>query len=361
MKKNASDFNVAGVFLCPLLFYSALILLACLYFPANLFAGTDTTAYPDPGYLDYSPFEIRDQNLFNLIHGQASPGNARLLEKSQSLYGISLVITNTVNIESISTATHNEAIYLDYEAYRLNLSYQYAVAKDWNIKLEVPIIQQSGGIFDSAINDWHQFWGLPLGKRPLVEDNQYDVGYVYQSQSAVQLNESSLSLGDVQIEAGHTLINSSTTDLSIWAALKLPTGSASKLGGSGATDISAWLAMNQQLARHWLINLNAGTVLPGENSYQDIPLSDHVLYGHIMLAWLTTDSISLKLQLQGHTSYYDKSQLNILGDTLFLSFGGAYNISSCQQLDFAFSEDIKVDASPDASLLISWRSFIGQC
>jgi hypothetical protein len=360
MKKNVSDFKVAGVFLCPPLVYPLLVCLIylALGFPAKLVAGSDYTA---PGYLDYTPFEIRDQNLFNLIHGQASPGNARLLGESQSLFGSSLVITNTLNVESINTATHSEAIYLDYEAYRLNLSYQYAVSKRWNIKFEVPIIHQSGGIFDSAINDWHQFWGLPLGKRPLVENNQYDVRYAYQSQAAVQLNEASLSLADIQIASGHTLIDSSTTALSFWAALKLPTGNESKLSGSGATDISAWLAVNQQLASYWLINLNAGIVLPGDDSYQNIPLSDHVLYGHIMLAWLTTDSISLKLQLQGHTSYYDKSQLSILGDTLFLSFGGAYNISSCQQLDFAFSEDIIVDASPDASMLISWRSFLGQC
>jgi len=232
---------------------------------------------------------------------------------------------------------------------------------DWNIKLDVPIIHQSGGIFDSAIDDWHRFWGLPLGKRPLVENDQYDVRYSYQSQAAIQLNESSLSLGDIQIAVAHTLMDSSTTDMSFWAALKLPTGSESKLSGSGAADISAWLALNQRLTSRWLVNLNAGAVLPGDDSFQNIPLSDHVLFGHIMLAWLTTDSISLKLQLQGHSSYYEKSQLTILGDTLFLSFGGAYNISRCQQLDFAFSEDIKVDASPDASMLISWRSLLGQC
>ena len=131
--------------------------------------------------------------------------------------------------------------------------------------------------------------------------------------------------------------------------------------GNGALDYSAWLALNQKLADEWLVNLNAGAVVLGEDNYQNIPLSDYALYGHIMLGWSVTDMINIKLQLQAHTSYYEQSQLLILGDTYFLTFGAAINISPCQQLDFAFSEDIKVGASPDASLLISWRSYATHC
>ncbi|NOQ87476.1 MAG: hypothetical protein GQ550_01000, partial [Gammaproteobacteria bacterium] len=68
-----------------------------------------------------------------------------------------------------------------------------------------------------------------------------------------------------------------------------------------------------------------------------------------------------KLQFQGHTSYYDQSQLTILGDTYFLTFGGTITINQCNQLDIAMSEDIKVNASPDASLVISWRSYTSHC
>ena len=80
-----------------------------------------------------------------------------------------------------------------------------------------------------------------------------------------------------------------------------------------------------------------------------------------MIGWLVTDNINLKLQLQGHTSYYDQSQLTILGNTHFLTFGGTITINQCNQLDFAVSEDIKVNASPDASFLVSWRSYTSGC
>jgi hypothetical protein len=323
--------------------------LLFVIFPAHLIAS--------PKANDYHPFETRDQNLFNLIHGQALPTSASLNKKTQSLWSSSLVITNTLNIES----NVNESIYLDYEAYRFNFSYQYGLSENWNLKIDVPVIYQGGGVFDSAIDSWHKFIGLPRGKRPLVENNQYNINYAYQTQPLLNLDESSITLSDMQIAVARSIIEKNNTTMSLWASLKLPTGDKNKLSSNGATDFSTWLALNQQLAQSWVINLNAGAVVLGKDEYQNIPLSDYAVYGHIMLGWLVTEDINLKVQLQGHTSYYDQSQLKILGNSYFLTFGTSIKLGRCQQLDFAVSEDIKVDASPDASLLINWRSYTSQC
>lgn len=311
----------------------------------------------DSDAVDFHPFETRDQNLFNLIHGQALPTNARLNAKEQSRWSSSLIITNTINIEN----SNRESIYLDYETYRFNLSYQYGLNENWNLKLDVPLIHQSGGAFDSAIDKWHDFFSLPRGQRPTVEHDQYDIKYDYQSRSLIDLNETSTTLGDIQLAAARSIIEDNNTTMSLWTSIKLPTGDKNKLTSNGATDISAWLAMNQQLSSDWLLNLNAGAVVLGNNTYQDIPLSDYALYGHIMLGWLMTDSINLKVQLQGHSSYYDKSQLDILSDTYLFTFGTSIKINNCQQLDVAVSEDIKVSSSPDISLLINWRSYTSHC
>ena len=306
---------------------------------------------------DFQPFETRDQNLFNLIHGQALPTNARLNKKSQSRWSSSLAITNAINIES----TANESIYLDYEAYRFTLSYQYGLNDDWDLKLDIPLIYQSGGIFDSAIDEWHGFFGLPDGKRPFVTRDQYEVQYSYNAQTPVSLNEASSALGDIQIAVARSLLESSDTTISLWGSVKLPTGNENKLTGSGATDLSAWLAINQRLSESWVINLNGGAVMLGANSYKNIPLADYALYGHVMLGLAASENINLKVQLQGHSSYYEQSQLNVLGNVYILSFGGSIKINQCNQLDIAFTEDIKVDASPDASLLFSWRSYTSGC
>lgn len=325
-------------------------LLFLLFFnPARLLATPDDHAY--------TPFTTRDQNLFNMIHGQGLPVSAALTAPSQSLWSTSLSITNAINIKAGAA----EEIDLDYESYRLNLSWQYGLNRNWNIKLDIPLLYQSGGIFDSTIDRWHRFFGMPRGKRPKVEDNRYRVSYSNDGLNRVDLNESSLSLADIQLAAGRHLLQGRNTAISLWGGLKIPTGNENRLSGSGATDLSAWLALNQKLSRSWLINANAGAVFPGGSDYQGMVLADSVWYGHIMLGWLFNEALHFKLQLQGHTSYYPNSRTRILGDTYFLLFGGSININRCQKLDISVSEDIKVDASPDVSLLLNWRHYTSGC
>ena len=266
-------------------------------------------------------------------------------------------ITNTLNIDSNSS----EDIYLDYESYRFNFSYQYGFDNNWNLKLDVPLVHQGGGVFDEAIDRWHEFWNMQRGNRPYVEHNQYAVQYAYQSQSLVDLNEASTALGDIQLAVTHSLLDKDSTSMSLWASLKLPTGDKEKMTSNGAADVSAWLALNHRLSDNWVSNLNAGAVVLGTDNYKGIPLSDYALYGHAMLGWMVSDKINLKLQYQLHSSYYEQSQLKILGDAHILTFGGTITINQCNQLDIAVSEDIKLDSSPDASLLINWRSYTSNC
>ncbi len=331
--KNANSLSTIGIF------------FAIWFLPINnCFASDNAT---------YQPFATRDQNILNLIHGQALPSNAALINEKEAKWSSSLTITNTLNAESSS----DESIFLDYENYRLNLSYQYGLDKNWNIKFNLPVIYQAGGIFDSSINRWHDFFGLPEANRPFVENNQYDINYASQGKTFLNLNETNFSPGDLQIAVARKLINDESTTISIWAALKLPTGNKNKVTSNGAADVSAWLAINQKLANNWRLNINAGTTILGTDKYKGIDLSDNTIYGHVMLGWIVTDSINLKAQLQGHSGYYDNSRLKILGSTYLLTFGGTIKINNCHYFDIAMSEDIKLGASPDASLLLSWRNF----
>jgi hypothetical protein len=197
---------------------------------------------------------------------------------------------------------------------------------------------------------------LPEASRPFVENNQYNINYASQGKTFLNLNEENLSLGDLQIAAAHKLIDDESTAISVWASLKLPTGNKNKATGNGSVDASVWLAINKKLADNWRLNINAGSTILGTDEYQGITLSDYAAYGHVMLGWILTDSINLKLQLQGHSRYYDNSRLRILGSTHLLTFGGTIKINNCHYLDIAMSEDIKLGASPDASLLLSWQN-----
>lgn len=337
--KNADGSDTTGVFFR--------LLYACLYTGCCLFSLSGSLFAAER--LDYQPFATRDQNLFNLIHGQPAPSNAELLNIGAGELSSTLVIANTINIESDS----DEDMLIDYESYRFDLSYQYGLSDDWNLQIDLPIVHLTGGQFDSAIDSWHQFFGMPRGFRPSNPEGRYLVAYS-NTRVNFQRDQATTDIGDIQLAVAHRLFEHDNSALSLWGGIKLPTGNEDKLTGSGSTDLSAWLAYNRELARSWTINLNTGLVVTGGDDYKGMSLNDSALFGSAMINWRAWNPVSVKVQLQAHSSYYRDSNLRILGDAYILNFGGTVYLD-CSIVDIAFSEDIKVDASPDASLLVSWR------
>jgi hypothetical protein len=87
--KNANSLSTIGIF------------FAIWFLPIYSSYASDNSAY--------QPFATRDQNILNLIHGQALPTNAALLDEKETQWSSSLAITNTLNVESSS----DESIFLD--------------------------------------------------------------------------------------------------------------------------------------------------------------------------------------------------------------------------------------------------------
>ena len=313
-------------------------------------------ACPASAQADFSPFQTRDQNPFNLIHGQPLPVNASIATPGELHWNNTLTVTNTLNSQQLA----DESIYLDYESYRFNLGLQYGFAQDWSVKLDLPLVYKGAGMLDSAINNWHKLLTLPQANRPNVENNQYRIQHDRNGRTLTELAASDAGIGDLQLGLGHMLYTTSQSRLSLWTGLKLPTGSTSMLNSNGAVDASFWLAANYRVGKHWSVNSNAGLVLPalvvtGKRSPYNDALASQALFGHIMLAWQAVDWLDVKIQLEGHTSYYDDSKLRLLGSTYVTTFGGAIHINQCNTLDIAISEDVKVEASPDVSFLFGWR------
>ncbi len=309
-----------------------------------------------PANADFSPFQTRDQNPFNLIQGQPLPVNAAIARKNQLLWTSTLTITNTSNVQQLP----DEAIQLDYESYRLNLGLQYGFSNNWAVSMTLPFIYKGGGFLDDSINSWHHFFNQPQGNRPNVANNQYNIQRVQNGVMTTNLQSASSGIGDLQLSLAYLLTTSTTNRISLWTGLKLPTGDSAKLNSNDAIDASIWLALNHQLAQHWFFNTNAGVVLPaiiitGSRNANNSGISDQVLYGHAMLAWQVLDGLDLKLQLAGHTSYYKNSGLLLLGSTYFTTFGGTIHLNRCNNIDIGINEDIKVAASPDVSFLFTWR------
>ena len=177
-------------------------------------------------------FPLRNQNPFIQIYGLPPFQTATLAQPGTLDYSFSLDIVN----DSDATDRLVESVVIDGESYIATLSMRRRVA-DWlELGVDLPFISHTGGILDSGIEGWHDLLGLSNSKRDGPSDRllfMYENGGV----SDFELSRSTSGIGDIQVAAAVPLGGS----FAIRASVKLPTGDAEKLTGSGGTDVSLGL------------------------------------------------------------------------------------------------------------------------
>jgi len=298
------------------------------------------------------PFLTQDQNPFSLIHGQPQPVAAQLPETGSSQWSLSLDISNTLNTESNST----ENLFVDYEAYNLRFALLHSLDENWALKVDIPLIYYGEGFLDNTIDSWHDFFGLPRADRPNVADNQFQILYEQNGQTLIDLNTAESGLGDIQLALGRNIIQQQYSTLSLWASIDLPTGDQSSLTGNDSSDLSLWLAGDYRFHPGWSVDTNIGILFPGESQISKLAVEDQVIFAYAGIQWQAHEIFDLRIQFNGHSSFYSDSQLKLLGAAHNIVFGGSIHVSNCSDFDIAVSEDIQVGATPDVSFLFNWKS-----
>jgi Protein of unknown function (DUF3187) len=178
-------------------------------------------------------FPVRDENP--LIRGfyLPLPSDSRLTD-GQSL-SAALSIMNTLNVES----RPQESVLVDGESDALRLTYENSLFESWRYRFTVPIIHDSGGFLDSAIDHWHRWFGFNPGNRPFYPKNA--IVYSYSGRGHVDITQSQTSVGDISGDIGWYAIDDARRTVSFWGGLEAPTGSVSKLTGDGAWDGATWV------------------------------------------------------------------------------------------------------------------------
>lgn len=304
-----------------------------------------------------SPFLTRDQNPFVLIYGQPLPTPARLPAAGELKYALSLDIANTLNIEDNAS----ESLYVDFESYNLTLGGIYGLNQRWALKLDIPFIYRSGGVFDHAIDEWHKLFQLPRGNRPNVENDQFRLSYTSSGTTAIDTSTSQSGIADTQLGLGYSLLQDTENAVSLWASVDIPAGSSDELTGNDDLDYAMWLAASGKIGERSMLDTNIGVVLPGDSALAGMDSEDMVIFGHAGAQLALNRTLALKLQLAGHSGYYKNTSMDFLGSAIILIFGGSVNTGKCSAIDVGFSEDIKAGASPDIGLIVSWKSSLGNC
>ncbi len=295
-------------------------------------------------------FLTRNQNPFSLFQGQPLPLPAQAVTQSWNMQ-LSLDVANTLNAPSNAS----QSLYADFESYYLNARITRALGPGWSLSLDIPLIHRGGGVFDNAIDTWHRTFGLPRASRPYVPNNQFAIRYIKDGDTLVDIAQTTTDVGDISLNLGVQLQADRQRQLALWLGAELPTGDRGALSGNEQTDFSLTLAASMLPAETWRFDVNLGLVKPGGNLLDANPAPNTVLYSYLAASWRAQDWLQLGAQLELHQSYFRNSSLGLMDSAAVLVFGGAIVFSSCSKLHIGVSEDIDVGASPDISLLISWR------
>jgi hypothetical protein len=298
-----------------------------------------------------APLPTVDQNPLTAVYGLPPPQDARLQAPGSRAFTASMNISNTLNID----ATADELLFMDGETHRLDLILDLGLNERWSLRLVLPWMEHGPGFMDRPIDRFHEIFGMPEGERASQPNDRLLFAFQRQGEQWLYIDTTQAGVGDLRLIINRRLYRTEQAAYSISTALKAPSGEAKKLTGSGAADIAFWGAGYWQLGPELESSASLGLLFPGEGAVLTRYQTDQVAFGHAGLQWTVWPGTAVKLQFDWHTNFYEGTDSAFLGDVLQFSFGGSWRLSPDTELDFSLTEDIKVDASPDASFHFGLR------
>lgn len=309
--------------------------------------------HADP--LAITPFHTFNQNPLVQIYGLPAAESAMVQPAGQLWGALTLDVANSY----LENGTSREKLLLDGEGERITLALRYGIGRELELGLDLPFVAYNGGVFDGFIEDWHEFFGLPQGDRPDAPEGRLHFDYARDGQERLRMDNSTFGLGDVRVSGGWQLYHDGSANpaaLALRASLKLPTGSSSRLTGSGSTDLALWVtgSSDYPLPDSWghaTLFAAAGAMAMTDGRVLKEQRENLVGFGSLGFGWSPADTFALKAQLSAHSAFYKGSEFSELTDpAMQLLFGGTLALSPRTTLDVALSEDVIVGASPDVAL-----------
>jgi hypothetical protein len=291
-------------------------------------------------------FPVRDENP--LLRGFYLPlPSDSGLPDGANLAAI-LSLSNTLNVENRG----QESLLVDGESATLRLMYENALSHSWRYRFSVPIIHDSGGFLDQAVDTWHQIFGLSRGNRPFYPKGQID--YSYSGRGAIELHQPQTSVGDLAAEAGWYAFDDLEHSVSIWGGVEAPTGSVRGLTSDGAWDGALW-AHGAMRWTHWRIGAELGIAQPfGDELFNGFAHKISA-FGRFAATRDLGTRWSLRAQLEGQTARVNDSELRLLGPRLQLTLGAVRRLSRRWRLEMGFTEDAAVNTAPDITFFLGIR------
>ena len=305
---------------------------------------------------EVSPIALRNQHPVLHVYGLPTFQTAAVEKPGEGTVRLTFDMANHAETGD----NRIEALVLDGESYFLNLSWRRGF-KDWlEVGIDVPLVSHSGGALDGVIKNWHDIWGLSNSKRKGPDDQQQFL-FSVDDMRQLEVVDSVSGIGDVQLTAGIPLSRKNEngkTALALRFGVKLPTGDADDLLGSGAVDGSVGLYGDSAMTlfgQSLGISGFAGVLGLGSGDVLSDRQRDFVPFGGGAMTWRASDRLGITAQFQVQGSYIDSDLDELGGSSVQLGFGASYRFrENGWMLTCALVEDLISDATPDVGFFVGF-------
>ena len=293
------------------------------------------------------PFGIRDQFPLALLKPGFRAESPEVLGEHNSLIRGNFILTNTINRKDRNYLIDSESRVLELELAR-------GLTERFQVGLSLPIIWRGGGVFDSAIFEWHKLLSLPQGPRDDddIEDDEFKIEARTEDSERIGLETSGTRFGNALLMGKYLLTAgepSSAPALSLRTELMLPSGA-----DQYAVD-GTMLGVNLDLSRRFedfLLYGSVGYSYASDSSEHGFGFEQNRFAGAVSLEWEWCDSSSLILgvtvlnQLLDNVRHFPNYQI-------YLDTGIVFDISAHSTLELVLRENPAPDqGTADVSLML---------
>lgn len=277
--------------------------------------------------------------------------------QTQGVGELGVALHSSVSNVYVLDGNSREYLNLDGETLRFALDLRYGLASNWDLQLELPWLEQSGGHLDRMIDEWHDLWGMSDGGRSQVPRNLLNYRYDSTSAPGFLLEDDSSGLGDITLALNYAFFQRKQAVASLALGYKFGVGEQDEFLGSGGDDV--FLALRFSAAHRSNLPLRwhgqVGYLRAGDSDLLDGIQQQDLWFAGLSLDWMLGEHWSLLAQLDGNAAPAN-SDITALGDDAATFTGGVrWRFAPGWSVDASAVEDIVVETASDITFQISLR------
>lgn len=304
------------------------------------------------------PFATGDSGPLSLLFGLPDPPAARTTPDGRQTLAVSSTLANNYS----GDYRDDESLLLIGETHQTRIRWTRGLPHRFELGVAVDYLRHQSGFLSEPINAYHDLLGVGGEELPGLSRDQVRFEYERDGVKLLDHRRSTRGFGDTRLRLARQLALPSLADRmagSLFLSVKLPTGSPSRLTGSGGTDVALGLSLaNADDSRRSRLALYGGGGLLVTSRGDVLPDRRRRRAG---FAWIgaerkLTPRLFAKVQLDAHTALFRDSAFGPLSGVVVQGVAGlTFETDPSRSWDFSLSEDLTVGDAPDVQIQIAHR------